>query len=56
MITYKNEWGEGVNLYVEDLPIGIKFTFSKKNRCDIFCVPHELKDELLNLINNIGGE
>lgn len=51
MISYKNEWGEEVKIYVEPLPKGVKITFAKKNKADVFCVPIELKQQLVDLIN-----
>ena len=50
-LTYKNEWGEEVKIYQERLTYGMKLTFSKKNRCDMFLIPKDKEEEFLNLIN-----
>jgi hypothetical protein len=50
MISYKNEWGEWVTIYVEGLPDKIKLTFAKKNRTDMFCIPDENREEFIKLL------
>ena len=50
MISYKNEWGEEVIVYVDHLPTKVKITFAKKNRTDMFCVPNEQLEEFITLI------
>lgn len=51
LLEYENEWGEPVKVYKENLDYGMKITWSKKNRCDMFLIPKDKEEEFLKLMN-----
>ena len=45
--------GEEEHIYADGIKAGIKITFAKKRRTDMFIIPWDRKQEFIKLINDI---
>lgn len=52
-IEYENAWGDAEKLYTDTMPRGVKITFSTQRRTNLYCIPYDKLDELIDDLTNL---